>query len=350
LNAVGGVSYGYDSNGNTTSEGLRIYTYNQNQRMIQAVNGTIKANYTYNGNGQRIKKVVNGATTIFHYTLNGQLIAESNSAGYITAEYVYLNGQPLAKMEGVNTYYYHNDHLATPQKITDSSGQIIWSAEYKPFGEATVTVSIITNNMRFPGQYFDAETGLHYNYFRNYSPIIGKYIEADRIGLFGGINLYNYVRQNSIRLKDRFGLWEDAGHTDLTQTGLQTFGNAFNAGDIATIVSANLNVDRLANQFNDAAHYMPGTRDAADTLINNLLWTAIQQQQAGNHVAAMKSLGQCLHTAQDRFPHFEQNAGWREHLPGGTDPDNPTRHPNEYARARNSTEGIVSIFLFEINR
>ena len=46
----------------------------------------------------------------------------------------------------------HNDNLGTPQKLTDSSGQIVWSADYKPFGEATVTVSTITNNLRFPGQ------------------------------------------------------------------------------------------------------------------------------------------------------------------------------------------------------
>jgi RHS repeat-associated protein len=234
--------------------------------------------------------------------------------------------------------------------MTDSSGQVVWSADYKPFGEATVTVSTITNNLRFPGQYFDAETGQHYNYFRDYNPAIGRYVETDRIGLFGGINLYRYVQQNPIILKDRFGLWEDPGHTDLTQTAFQTFGNAFNATDIAIIVNANLNVDRLANQFNDAAHYMPGTREAADALINDLLRTAIQQQQAGNRNAAMRSLGQCLHSVQDRSAHFEQNAGWIAHLPGGTDPDNPTKHPNEYRRARNATEDIVRRFLNGINR
>jgi hypothetical protein len=51
----------------------------------------------------------------------------------------------------------HNDHLGTPQKLTDSNGTVVWAADYKPFGEAT-----ITNNLRFPGQYYDAETGLNY--------------------------------------------------------------------------------------------------------------------------------------------------------------------------------------------
>ena len=76
-------------------------------------------------------------------------------------------------------YFYHNDHLATPQKMTDSSGAVVWSADYKPFGEATVTVSTITNNLRFPGQYYDAETGLNYNYFRDYNPALGRYVEGD---------------------------------------------------------------------------------------------------------------------------------------------------------------------------
>jgi uncharacterized protein RhaS with RHS repeats len=58
----------------------------------------------------------------------------------------------------------HNDHLGTPQKMTDSSGTVVWAADYKPFGEVTITVSTITNNLRFPGQYYDAETGLNYNY------------------------------------------------------------------------------------------------------------------------------------------------------------------------------------------
>jgi len=166
------------------------------------------AGYTYNGSGQRVKKNVNGVATVFHYSLSGQIIAESNSAGSSTAEYVYLNSQPLAKIEGSNVYYYHNDHLGTPQKLTDSTGTVVWSADYKPFGEATITVSTVTNNLRFPGQYYDAETGLNYNYFRDYNPSIGGYIESDPIGLWGGINLYRYVGNNPIYWTDPIGLFE----------------------------------------------------------------------------------------------------------------------------------------------
>ena len=112
----------------------------------------------------------------------------------------------------------HNDHLATPQKMTNSSGVVVWSADYKPFGEATVTVSTITNNLRFPGQYFDQETNLHYNYFRDYNPVIGRYIEKDRIGLRGGINLYAYVN-NPISWIDPLGLKPGDPYTTMDGAG-----------------------------------------------------------------------------------------------------------------------------------
>lgn len=171
------------------------------------MDGAITAGYTYNGNGQRVKKVVNGTTTIFHYNLAGQLIAESDSSGATTAEYVYLNGAPLAKIEGSNVYFYHNDNLGTPQKMTDSTGAVVWSADYKPFGESTVTVSTITNNLRFPGQYFDAETGLNYNYYRDYNASLDRFIQADPAGLTSSDRtLYVYARSNPLVYIDPRGL------------------------------------------------------------------------------------------------------------------------------------------------
>ncbi|WP_394202461.1 RHS repeat domain-containing protein [Marinagarivorans algicola] len=103
-------------------------------------------------------------------------------------------------------YYIHNDHLGTPQKITNASQQVVWAADYEPFGNVSLTVNNLTFDTRFPGQHFDAESGLHYNYFRDYDPEIGRYIQSDPIGLNGGINTYGYGYQNPVSNIDLFGL------------------------------------------------------------------------------------------------------------------------------------------------
>ncbi len=105
-----------------------------------------------------------------------------------------------------NLHYYINDHLGTPQRTLDESQVITWQAEYEAFGQAIVTRQIIVNNHRFPGQYYDAETGLHYNWHRYYNAEIGRYVTSDPIGLGGGMNTYAYVYGNPLKYVDRSGL------------------------------------------------------------------------------------------------------------------------------------------------
>jgi RHS repeat-associated protein len=201
------MTFGYDANGNTTGMGARTLNYNLNNRLIQVVEGTVLADYVYNGLGQRIKKTVNETTTIYHYDRFGNLIGESDALGNFTNKYVYLGDSRLSHIgASEDIYYFVNDHLGTPQRIMDGSSNVVWSADYQPFGDANITVSTLPNNFRFPGQYYDSETGLHYNYFRYYSPGIGRYLRPDPIGLLGGINLYAYVQNNPINLVDPMGL------------------------------------------------------------------------------------------------------------------------------------------------
>jgi RHS repeat-associated protein len=123
------------------------------------------------------------------------------------AEYIYLGDQLLAMIKpGENVYYFHNDHLGTSQVLTNDSQAIAWKAVYTPFGEAVPSVQTVDNPFRFPGQYYDPETGLHYNYFRYYNPQTGRYITPDPIGLEGGINLFAYVGGNPVRWIDPLGL------------------------------------------------------------------------------------------------------------------------------------------------
>jgi len=109
--------------------------------------------------------------------------------------------------EGGSYYFYHNDHLGTPQSMTDMAGDIVWEATYEAFGKAQVySDSTITNNLRFPGQYWDEETGLHWNWHRYYDPGTGRYVSEDPIGFHSGDeNFYRYSLNNPATLFDPDG-------------------------------------------------------------------------------------------------------------------------------------------------
>jgi len=111
-----------------------------------------------------------------------------------------------------SVYWHHNDHLGTPQALTDANQRVVWTMSQTPFGIGTVNEDpdgdgiTVTNNFRFPGQYFDAETGLNYNYQRTYDPLLGRYTQSDPIGLQGGMNTFGYVNGNPVIYVDPFGL------------------------------------------------------------------------------------------------------------------------------------------------
>ncbi len=148
-----------------------------------------------------------GATTLYLYDFEGNLIAETDSLGKVLAEYLYRGRVRLAKVVNGSIYYYHNDQLGTPEFLTNAAGTVVWEAIYKPFGDAEVKPgSTQTNHFRFQGQYFDSETGLHYNHHRYYDPKTGRYLTPDPIGLAGGINPYIYVSNDPVNVVDPLGL------------------------------------------------------------------------------------------------------------------------------------------------
>ena len=102
-------------------------------------------------------------------------------------------------------YFVHNDHLGTPQVVTNQSQAVVWQGHQTPFGTVEETTATIEQLARFPGQYFDEESGLSYNYFRDYDPTIGRYVQSDPIGLRGGINTYAYVGGNPLMYTDPTG-------------------------------------------------------------------------------------------------------------------------------------------------
>jgi len=228
---AGSISYSYDENGNTLSQtdannaaNTRSYRYDTDNRLIEVhdASNAIVATYRYDPFGRRISKTLNNGsqsnTTYYFYSAEG-LIAEADSNGQLTQSYGYAPGStfstnplwmkiPASGTQTAATYYtYQNDHLGTPQKLLNQSGITVWSATYDGFGKATVdAASTVSNNLRYPGQYYDAETGLHYNWMRYYDPNTGRYVTWDPIGLAGGINFYVYVYGNPSRWMDSNGL------------------------------------------------------------------------------------------------------------------------------------------------
>jgi len=135
----------------------------------------------------------------------------------------------LVSNDGEDLTYVHADHLGAPQKMTDKDRSVVWDVSFLPFGEEDSIIGSAANDNRFPGQRLSSETGLHYNYFRDYDPTTGRYLQSDPIGLAGGINTYGYVSGNPVNYTDPEGLWSPEAHDALI---LHAFGNLLPRSDI----------------------------------------------------------------------------------------------------------------------
>ncbi|WP_435641573.1 RHS repeat domain-containing protein [Micavibrio aeruginosavorus] len=164
--------------------------------------------YTYNASNQRTKKVAGGNTTHYVYGAGGLLYGEYDNAGALIREYVYLNDAPLAQINAgtpETLTYLHPDHLGTPKYGTNTGGSQVWAWAPDAFGNGAPS-GAATVNLRMPGQYYDAESGVFYNWNRYYNPEIGRYISSDPIGLEGGMNTFLYVAANPLLYGDEEGL------------------------------------------------------------------------------------------------------------------------------------------------
>ena len=112
----------------------------------------------------------------------------------------------LVPAPAADGYYVHADRLGSPQAMTDDAQQEVWRIDTRPFGEVEALTWTVENNQRFPGQYEDAESGYSYNWFRDYEPALGRYLQSDPIGLMGGVNTFAYVEGNPVGAVDPAGL------------------------------------------------------------------------------------------------------------------------------------------------
>lgn len=213
-----GTTYQYDADGHMTEKDVAngpdyVFTFDARGRMAQVVNGSEKTSYAYNGLGQRVEKqgygagAVAGQTRYFLYGPSGKLLGEYDGNGKPIEETVWLRNLPVSVLTaGIYPYFIYPDQLGAPRQIAPVGPGLVWSWNHGPFGLAKPT-GTFTYNLRYPGQYYDKETGLDYNYYRDYDPAVGRYVESDPIGLVGGLNSYTYVHGNPVSLNDPSGLW-----------------------------------------------------------------------------------------------------------------------------------------------
>jgi RHS repeat-associated protein len=237
----------YDNAGNLTSDtsagGARTYAYNNRNRPSAATVGALAWGYTYNGLEQlAIRTQTAGGAGITHFIHDpfGNVIAETAGGGATGAtgtvrEYIYLPeaeiaptmqsrtrvDRPIAVVDGVNgatpaTYYVHVDHLNRPSRaggarfqhdMTNAAKAAVWDAVWLPWGAAHSITGTASLNARFPGQWFQSESGLHYNWHRQYDPSLGRYTQPDPLGFVDGPSVYGYAGarpQSSVDLDGRF--------------------------------------------------------------------------------------------------------------------------------------------------
>ncbi|WP_159015400.1 DUF6531 domain-containing protein [Cognatiluteimonas profundi] len=226
LNHAGSINRWYDASGNTVSIGgtAREYTYTSANRMDSAKqNGAVVMNYRYNGKGEQVHRFLTTTGTNQAYTVYdeaGHWIGDYDSTGAALQQAIWLDDLPVGVMVGATTnqklHYIEADALGTPRVVIDPLRNVaVWNWDLKdeafgnspPSQDPDLDGNAFVLNMRYPGQRYDAASGLNYNYWRDgYEAGTGRYTQSDPLGLMAGVSTYGYVGGSPLVWTDMFGL------------------------------------------------------------------------------------------------------------------------------------------------
>lgn len=200
-------TFTHDGAGNITADDragtVYNYRYNNRGRIDRVSVGTqARSDFVYDAlerlASRTTQNMTPAGTTHYAYDQQGHLLVEASNSGNTVREYIWLDDMPLAVVADVDTvspklWYVHADHLNRPIKMTDGTKAVVWDAVYRPFGEVFSVTGSASNNLRFPGQYFLIEAGLHYNWNRHYDPTLGRYLQPDPLEFVDGASRFAYA-------------------------------------------------------------------------------------------------------------------------------------------------------------
>jgi RHS repeat-associated protein len=214
--AIGTTVLSYDANGNTLLDGFRSYTYDQKNRMVSAGGGI---RYLYDALNRRIAKVIGQDTTYFLYSANRVVEERKSILGNPSVQYFYGNNldEMFAMSKNTSFSYLHSNLIGSVVYATNTSGIMVEQYRYDPYGKVKILASdgmlrdssAISNPYLFTGQRLDSETGLYHYKFRQYSPILGRFLQRDPLGYVDGPSLYEYAMNNPVNYNDPIGLTSD---------------------------------------------------------------------------------------------------------------------------------------------
>jgi RHS repeat-associated protein len=284
LATINGAAVSIDAAGQITNDGVNTYTWDDAGRLKTVSRaGQLRATYHYDHKHRRTRKVTTAAapqgvqTTRYHYDDRDRLMAETTGTGVPLRSYIWAEDTLLAIAEhaaqagnpsDIRMLYLELDHLGTPRQARRDGGAIVWRWESDGYGTSAANEDPDGNgqpttvNLRFPGQYYDEESGLHYNWHRYYVPRLGRYLSSDPIGIEGGINTYAYVGGNPLSFTDPDGRIPLPVITGLIGAGAGAVGNII--GQLSVIKCKPFSWTQLAVATGGGfvagavAPYMPG--------------------------------------------------------------------------------------------